>query len=610
MSIQTLFISFSLPLGAGILELLLMRRSLWLKNLILLLGTALNLWVAWELFGKEASYITSWGAFNFQFALRLYNFSAFILLGISVFGFLIALFSSVFMRNHKESGQFFGYFLLTIGMANGATLANDLIVLLFFWEGLLLTLFGMIAVGHRDAYKTAIKAFVICGITDLCMLVGIGLTAHLAKTTIISSIHLQTGGLASLAFILLAIGAVSKAGSMPFHSWIPDAAKDAPLPFMALLPGTLEKLVGIYFLSRITLDMFALNPESRLSLALMILGAMTIFLAVLMALIQKDFKRLLSFHAISQVGYMILGIGTAIPVGIVGGLFHMINHAVYKSCLFLTGGAVEIQTGTSNLKALGGLYKKMPVTFFAFLIAALSISGVPPFNGFFSKELVYDGALQRGMAFYVIALAGSFLTAASFLKLGHAAFFGAEQDNSKNAKEAPALILIPLVVLAGICILFGLWNSIPLHHLIQPILGERLEGHDFAGPPHSLVLVAISCGVFLLAIANHWVGVKRSGSGLGAVDHIHYAPVLHSIYNRAEKRHFDPYELSLKVINIFASVAFTLDRLIDWLYNKLVPFVAFLFARMLKQAHNGSHITYVAWSLLGFLFILFTFIYT
>jgi NADH-quinone oxidoreductase subunit L len=142
----------------------------------------------------------------------------------------------------------------------------------------------------------------------------------------------------------------------------------------------------------------------------------------MMALIQKDYKRLLSYHAISQVGYMILGIGTAVPVGIVGGLFHMINNALYKSCLFLTGGSVEKQTGTTDLEKLGGIGSKMPITFACFIITALSISGVPPFNGFFSKELVYDGALERGFIFYLAAVVGSFFTAASFLKLGHAAF--------------------------------------------------------------------------------------------------------------------------------------------------------------------------------------------
>ena len=142
---------------------------------------------------------------------------------------------------------------------------------------------------------------------------------------------------------------------MPFHTWIPDAAVDAPLPFMAFLPASLEKLLGIYLLARISLDMFKLSGGSWISMLLMTIGAITILLAVMMALVQKDYKRLLSYHAVSQVGYMILGIGTCLPIGIIGGLFHMINHALYKSCLFLTGGSVEKQTGTTDLAKLGGI---------------------------------------------------------------------------------------------------------------------------------------------------------------------------------------------------------------------------------------------------------------
>ena len=324
------------------------------------------------------------------------------------------------------------------------------------------------------------------------MLLGIGLTVYLAGTASMSSINLPVTGLGALAFVLLMVGALGKGGAMPFHSWIPDAAIDAPLPFMALIPGAIEKLLGIYFLTRISMDLFQFTPDSWLSTLMMIVGAVTILLAVFMALVQKDFKRLLSFHAISQVGYMVLGIGTGVPAGIVGGLFHMVNNALYKSCLFLTGGAVEKQTGTTDLRKLGGLAYKMPVTFIGFFIAAVSISGVPPFNGFFSKELIYDAALQRGTVFYLAAVLGSFFTAASFLKLGHAAFGGKLDTSNAQVKEAPPSMLFPILTLAGLCVLFGVYNVLPLEYLIQPVLGERLQGQSFAGFHVNYLLVGRS----------------------------------------------------------------------------------------------------------------------
>jgi NADH-quinone oxidoreductase subunit L len=421
-------------------------------------------------------------------------------------------------------------------------------------------------------------------------------------------IHLPLNYWGSFAFILLMIGAIAKAGSMPFHSWIPDAALDAPLPFMAFLPAALEKLLGIYFLARISLDLFQFNPGSSMSLLMMIIGAITIFLAVMMALVQSNYKKLLSYHAISQVGYMILGIGTALPIGIVGGLFHMINHAMYKSCLFLTGGSVEKQTGTTDLHELGGIGRKMPITFICFIIAAAAISGVPPFNGFFSKELVFDGALESGKIFYIIALAGAFLTAASFLKLGHAAFLGKPAKDISNVKEASWAMLIPMIVIASGCILFGIYNPLPLKNLIQPILGARLEGHNFSGLPHNWMLVYISLGVLLLAFLNHLYGVKRTQKGIGAVDHIHYAPGLLQIYNMAEKRYFDPYDIGMFFVNIFAKAFWAIDRAIDWFYDTFCVWVATTLSTILKKLYSGNYSASVSWSLLGILIIIVTII--
>ena len=395
------------------------------------------------------------------------------------------------------------------------------------------------------------------------------------------------------------IGALGKAGAMPFHSWIPDAALDAPLPFMAILPASIDKLLGIYLLARISLDLFILTPGSWLSIVLMVIGALTIILAVMMALIQKDYKRLLSYHAISQVGYMVLGIGTALPIGIVGGLFHMINHAMYKSCLFLTGGAVEKQAGTTDLEKLGGLARSMPVTAVCFIVAAASISGVPPFNGFFSKEMVYHAALESGWVFYAVALLGSLFTAASFLKLGHAAFFGKRPD-TREIREAPLPMLIPMIVLAGLCILFGVANSLPLVGLIQPAVGAVVTGgRNFSGFPASPLLVGLTAAALLLAILNHWYGVRRTGRGLGAADHIHHAVILGSVYSVAERGRLDPYFIGRWFVKGAAIGLWGIDRAIDWVYDTLVVKTAQGVSRLGRLAHNGSVNRYILWSLAG-----------
>jgi len=589
-----------IPLVAGIITIILPKGFSVARRVTALSFTAVNLFFAACFWRVNMVCDIPWAGFGMDLSFRLYQFSGFIVLAAAMFGFLIAMYSAVFMAGSKYERQYFFYYLLAVAFVNGAVLANNLIALLFFWEGLLVPIFGMILTGRENAFKTAVKMFVIVGISDLCMMGGIAITGWSAGTLTMSNINLPMNLFTGLAFVLIMIGAISKAGSMPFHSWIPDAAVDAPLPFMAILPASLEKLLGIYLLARISLDMFQFSAHTALSYLLMVTGVVTIICAVMMALVQKDYKRLLSYHAISQVGYMILGIGTAVPVGIVGGLFHMINHAIYKSCLFLTGGSVEKQAGTTDLEKLGGIAKSMPITFVCFIIAAASISGVPPFNGFFSKELVYDGALERGKIFYFLAVMGSFFTAASFLKLGHAAFLGKAKNGNRTVKEAPMAMLVPMMTLAAICVLFGLYNALPLKNFIQPILGEhRLEGHDFCGFPASAMLVAGTVIVLLAALINHLYGVKKTGAGIKAVDHIHYAPVMKNIYKSAEMDEADPYNAGMSIMDIFSRAMWYIDRFIDWVYDRFIVTLSDAVSSIIRKAHNGDYSMYIIWSLVG-----------
>jgi len=599
------------PAIAGVLAILIPNRENKAKEVVSLIATAVTLFLAWSMFGKELSFVVSpWAGFGIDFALRQYNFSAFILLSLSCVAFLISLYASVFMAGKPQLNQFYSYFLLTLAFADGVILSDNLGLMLFFWEGTLLTLFGMIFIGGRESYRTAVKGLIISGVADLCLLFGIGLLGSdlLANTLSMSKIAaspVAATGLGGVAFFLMMVGAIGKAGSMPFHSWIPDAAIDAPLPFMALVPAALEKLVGIYFLARVSLDFFKIEQGSWAGLLMMIVGSITILLAVMMALIQKDFKKLLSYHAISQVGYMILGIGTAVPAGIVGGLFHMINNVIYKCCLFLTGGAVELQTGTTDLKKLGGLAKSMPITFAAFSVAAVSISGVPPFNGFFSKELVYDGALENSWIFYAAAVIGSFFTSASFLKLGHSAFLGEVGESAQGAKDPPIAMIVPMVLLALVCFVFGVYNYFPVGQLIEPIIGEtRLAGNHFYGFPHSISLVAVSVVVIVLAVLNHFYGVRKTGKGLGAVDHIHYAPVLKETYDLAEKRYFDPYNIGNEIVYDASQILWAIDRGIDWIYDVFTVSTVQVCSTSLKTLNTGNYSHYLAWFFIGGVFIL------
>ncbi len=606
-----LAVIFLPALLAGI-TLLMPKKSKLSHTVILLFGFAANLALCVVLYGAVVSFERDWLGFGISFSLKLYQFNGFILLAAGALSFLVALYTAAFAWKRDYKKQFYAYMHLTIALVNGAVLANNLLVMLFFWEGILATMFGMILLGGKESFKTSVKAVVIAGIGDLCMMLGIGMAGYLAHTLSMDGIQkLPIEGLGAAAFVLLMIGAISKAGSMPFHTWIPDAADDAPLPFLPFLPGTLEKLLGIYLLTRLCTEFFDFRHGSAMSTVLMTIGVCTILFAVMMALIQKDFKRLLSYHAISQVGYMMLGIGTALPVGLIGGVFHMLNHAVYKCCLFLTAGSVEKQTGTTDLHVLGGLGKKMPVTMISFLIAAASIAGFPLTNGFYSKELVFDAALESGSIFYIVALLGAFFTAVSFLKLGHAAFFGkpGKAVENKEIKEAPAPMLVSMAVLAIACIGLGVFHKPVITGLVAPTLTGYEEAEHFASHVNWL-LVAISSVVLALAALSHAFGYKKTGKGLSAADHFHDAPVLKTIYGLAEKKYFDPYYVGGFVIKAYADASLWVNNTISRFYDETVPRFTAALSGLVRAAHNGDQSRYVVWILFGMalmaaLFVLF-----
>ena len=613
MTPKMLLLPILLPAVLAAVLMVLPRTLKLLRDVLAVAGAAVLVYYGFVFFAvKDLRYTVPWLLHGIDFDLRLYQFSAFILLALAGFLILIALYATVKMKNAPREREFMAYVFLTAAFANGAALANNFVPLLFFWEGLLITLYGLIALGGRlTSTRTAVKALLISGFCDFSMILGIAMAWSVAKTATLSEISIEPTGLGAAAFILMMVGAVGKAGAMPFHTWIPDAAVDAPVTFMAFLPAAFEKLLGIYLLARISLDLFKIRPGSGLSIVLMIVGAVTIVLAVLMALVQKDLKRLLSYHAISQVGYMVLGVGTAIPIGIAGGIFHMINHAMYKCGLFLSAGSVEHRAGTTELKRLGGLAREMPLTTLGFTVCALAISGVWPLNGFVSKEMVFHGALETGYTIFAIAAwIGAIFTFASFLKAGHSVFFGERPREIPEVRESQAPIVIPILVLAGLCILFGVYNKLPLTLFIQPILAGRAEGGepvDFTA--HALAVLnpvaLISIGCLVLAFLLHRYGWLKGGrKAYLASEPVHNLPLVHQAYDLAERRVFDPYEQGVKALQGLSMGLFKgIDRPIDFVFEKIVTVAGEKFTGVLRKAHNGHYANYLAWCLAGLIIL-------
>jgi formate hydrogenlyase subunit 3/multisubunit Na+/H+ antiporter MnhD subunit len=534
---------------------------------------------------------------------KLDSLNGFIAAFVGLFTLLILFYSFGFMRNKGRSCEYYTYIIFTAIAALGAVLANNLILLLVLWGFLGLTLYLLINLAEGAA-RVAKKTLIIIGGSDALMLLGIAIIYHLSATFQMDKIRLElNSNLAVFAYLCLAVGCFAKAGVMPFHSWIPDCAKEAPVPVVAYLPAALDKLLGIYLLARISLDLFVMNKA--LNIFLMLIGGLTIIAAVMMALVQHNMKRLLGYHAVSQVGYMVLGIGTGNPIGIAGGLFHMLNNSVYKQSLFLIAGNVEKSAGTTELDKLGGLAKTMPLTYISALVTSLSISGVPPFNGFFSKWMVYQGIISQlqdtnyalrftAVLCLVAAMFGSGLTLASFMKLLHAVFLGERLDRPKDkqACEVSWTMWIPCLALAGICIVFGVFAfSVPLKYFIFPVLAATPDLSGIWSPTlaTTLIFLGLAIGFIIFKLSKIKLSLRQDASFIGAetqeelteesglsgtefYNTVKEVGLLGNIYKKAERGVFDIYEQSKKI---------------------------FSFSRALQYLHNGVMPTYLVWMLLG-----------
>lgn len=576
--------------------------------------------------------------FGIANSLRVDGLSLVVLLLVSGFALLIFLYSFRFRGGPRDDWKFFTFALLTYGAANGALLAGSVLVLYFFWGILLFTVYGLLFYGRGDVELAARKMLLLNGVADFLLMFGLLVFIIYTKQLGLASGQLVyypaiprfrlADPLAITSFILIAIGALTKAGAFPMHTWIPKAAESAPAETMAFIPASLDKLLGIYLFVRLCYSIFDIRSNLTVQLIFLTIGAVTVLAAVFMALIQKDAMRLLSYHAVSQVGYMILGIASGTVIGIAGGFFHMMNHAIYKSTLFLTGGAVKRQTGESDLDKLGGLARAMPVTFFSFTIAALAISGVPPLNGFISKWLVYQSFVELGrtqpffLIFLVAGAFGSVLTLASFLKLTHSLFLGRRPKPLEGVKEVSFTGWFPPLLMALVCIAFGLFAfRLPLRYLVSPALSASVIlplGHFSPLAFTALMLIILSIG-FLIYLVGASYSSRPRKVFLGAEEltekEMHFSgphfyssikniKIFFEFYRFAEGGSFDVFHYIQGLGNTLGK---TLKRLIDDSLNAFAGFIRYflnLIGKGFSLLHTGGLPFYLGWILLGIVILI------
>jgi NADH-quinone oxidoreductase subunit L len=448
---------------------------------------------------------------SFPMGVYIDGLAAVMLVVVSFVSLMIQLYSGAFMEGDKRFAWFYAVLNLFTASMLGLVLAPNFIQLYVFWE--LVGLCSYLLVGHwfekPSARDAAVKAFVVTRIGDAALFVGIiifwATTGSVAFTDISEAAQAGFigGSLFTTAVILVFIGAVGKSAQFPLHVWLPDAM-EGPTPVSALIHAATMVAAGVYLVAR-TYDIFVQSPTAMLVVAY--IGGFTALMAATMALVKRDIKRVIAYSTVSQLGYMMLGLGLG---SYTAGIFHLYNHAFFKALLFLCAGSIIYAMDSYNLFEMGGLRRRMPLTFWAMVIAGLSLSGIFPFAGFWSKDAIVASAYDEhyyllfGMALLTVFLTAFYIFRAIFL-----AFTGEPRTQmAREAVESPGIMTGPMLILAFLSIVSG-WVGIP-HGFGLPIkdyFGEfvvpsafatetlHLEEHAF-----SFVLGGISVAVALLGI--------------------------------------------------------------------------------------------------------------
>ena len=421
------------------------------------------------------------GGYAIGIALEVDALSLFFGLLVATAVLVSCIYSIQYMSHDHNVREYYTLFLMLSGGVMGLVLSGDIFNMFIMVEILTFAAVALTAFRNtaKGALEAAFKYLVVGSMGSTCILVGtIMLYAQVHTLNFAQLSALIPGNLnnaTKLAFALLFIGFGTKAFIVPFHPLAADAHGAAPASISVLISGVLTKS-GIYGIIRLCYFLFQSMGLGTVQFMLVFFGCMSMFICVTMALAQHDFKRLLAFHSISQIGYVLTAVGLCTALGISAGLYHAMNHTLFKGLLFLAAGAVLHQTGTTDLDRLGGLSKKMPWTTVLFLIGAFSISGIPPFNGFASKWMIYQATYQKAvesgnigfLLVTIIALVTSVLTLASFVKVSQSVFFGQLPRELENVKEVSFGMRLAMGIFALLCVLTGLFPNLVTTYITEP----------------------------------------------------------------------------------------------------------------------------------------------
>ncbi len=596
------------------------------------------------------------------FLLKVDALSAIFLLAITIVSWAAGLYSVQYIKHYKESlGRYYPLFLLFLLGMYGVVVVRDLFFFIVFWEFMTLTSYGLVVFewGNKQSVNAGFKYFLMTHIGTAGIIIAANTLYHYSQSfdfealrPVMALLSSENPALLHTILLLFFVGFATKAGVFPFGDWLPDAHPAAPAPVSAILSGVMIKM-GIYGILRVFWGMLPVSDFSYVwGTVMAVFGTVSLFIGTMTIMYQTDSKRFLAFSSVGQIGYILLAVGAGLmltrispalaTVALVAGLFHLINHAAFKSLLFLTAGSLQYRTGTRDLDKMGGLAKYMPWTAAVAIIAALGISGIPPLNGFASKWLIYQSTINAGFNTPILLLCGlialftSLLTLASVMvKYIGLAFLGQRLPSNKDVNsDVPRSmiwaqgILAAVVILEGVLagfIVRGLYNA--ASGLLTPdywpqfgslfhtaFLGLRLNfGEGLVGFYNPLFLLIILAGLALIAVLFWWSG----GAKRRVVSELWYsgerqspASVRYSSssYFKTFKQNFNirigKYTLEgvyPKWPSVKFKKSFKLKYLLDvdsWLYRPLA-FLGHKALEIFAGTHSGFPQWYLLWMVIG-----------
>ncbi len=461
------------------------------------------------------------GDLNIHLGLMVDSLTAVMLIVVTVVSLMVQIYSQGYMHGDPGYHRYYAWMSLFTASMLGVVLADSLLLIFVFWE--LVGLCSYLLIGfwfHRpSAANAAKKAFIVTRLGDFGFLAAILLLFAKTGTFDIAELYVKVGALAGVTITWAAIGifagAAGKSAQFPLHVWLPDAM-EGPTPVSALIHAATMVAAGVFLVAR-TLPIFIHSIEAMTTVA--IIGGFTAIFAASMGLVMTDIKRVIAYSTISQLGYMMLGLGAG---GVAIGIFHLFNHAFFKALLFLGAGSVNHATGTFDMRQMGGLRKVMPWTYATFVIAALSLAGIWPLSGFWSKDEIVVIALEHQPVLGYLAMITVFMTAFYIFRVLFMTFGGEYRGGNPEAHgkphESPPVMVMPMVILAILAVVSGLWN---VTGAFGAFMGHG-ETHSFvegffgilAHPIPWISLIMAGLGI-LLAYAMYsakWLSAERIGS--------------------------------------------------------------------------------------------------